>query len=309
MRKAFCDSLLETAEKDESVILITNDLGFSVLEPFEQKFAKRFLNVGVAEQNMIGVAAGLALSAKKVFVYSIVPFVTMRCFEQIRNDICSANLPVVLVGVGGGLSYGTAGLTHHSLNDIAIMRSLPNMEVFCPGDPAETRAVMAYLAISQNPAYLRIGKGNDPMVYEKTPDFTPGKAILLQDGSDISIFATGNILWNAREAAKILGQTGLSVRLLSMPSVKPIDEEAIHKASRETKAIFSVEEHSIIGGLGGAVAETVAEYKHAKPFFARIGFPDSFCKEVGSQEYLRQAYGLSAQAIAERVQNLIKGIL
>ncbi|MBI2098093.1 MAG: hypothetical protein HYT49_00310 [Candidatus Wildermuthbacteria bacterium] len=306
MRKAFCDSLLEAAEKEESVMLITNDLGFSVLEPFEQKFPKRFLNVGVAEQNMIGVAAGVAHSAKKVFVYSIVPFVTMRCFEQIRNDVCSANLPVVLVGVGGGLSYGTAGLTHHSLNDIAIMRSLPNMEVFCPGDPAETQAIMAYLSTSQKPAYLRIGKGNDPIVHEKKPDFAPGKAILLRDGSDISIFATGNILWNAREAAKILGQAGLSVCLFSMPSVKPIDKEAIHKAARETKAIFSIEEHSIIGGLGGAVAETLAEYKDAKPLFARIGFPDSFCKEIGSQEYLRQAYGLSPEAMAERIQRHIK---
>ena len=301
MRNAFLNTLVQQAEKDQNIFLITNDLGFSVLEPFEEKFPDRYLNIGVAEANMIGVAAGLALSGKKVFVYSIVPFITMRCFEQIRNDICSANLSVVLVGVGGGLSYGTAGLTHHSLNDIAIMRTLSNMTVLCPGDPAETRAALMSLKAHEGPVYLRLGKGNDPVVHDSVPNFTIGKAIPITDGQDITLIATGNMLYDAKETTRILNEAGLSCRLLSMPSVKPIDEEAILNAAKETKAIFTIEEHSIIGGLGGAVAEFLGEHSASKILFRRIGFPDQFCKEIGSQKYLREKNGLSPVAMANYI--------
>ena len=239
MRKAFIDTLIKLAEKDKRIFLLSGDLGFSVLEPFKEKFTDRFFNMGVAEQNMIGVAAGLALSGKIVFVYSIVPFVTMRCFEQIRNDLCFQNLNVRLVGVGGGVAYGTAGATHHALEDIAIMRSLVNMTVIAPGDPKETEMTINASLKHSGPIYIRLGKGNEPVVHT-AQNFEIGKGIVLKKGKDVTIIACGSMLFTAQQIEKELEKNNLSVNLISMPTVKPLDKEIILKSAHQTKAIFTI---------------------------------------------------------------------
>jgi len=301
MRTAFINTLMESAQKDERIFLLTGDLGFSVLEKFQEEFPDRFFDIGVAEANMVGIAAGLALSDKIVFIYSIVPFVTMRCFEQIRNDLCYQNLNVKIIGVGGGLCYGSAGMTHHSLVDIAIMRALPNMTVICPGDPMEAKMATKSAISHQGPVYIRLGKSHEPKVHFYIPNFEIGKGITIKNGSDVTIIATGNILYNAKCVTDKLTNEGLSVRLISMHTVKPLDRSIILKAAQETKAIFTIEEHSLIGGLGSAVAEVLAETDSKKVLFRRFALPDKYLKDIGSQEYLREKNTLSIDQITNSI--------
>jgi len=297
MRTAFIKILTELAREDKNIYLLTGDLGFSVFEEFVQKFPERYINCGVAEQNMIGVAAGLALNGKKVVVYSIVPFVTMRCFEQIRNDICLQNLDVKIVGVGGGFSYGALGSTHHAIEDLAIMRSLPNITVLCPADPIETELAVRAMLKLKGPTYLRLGKSKEENIHLKPFKFQIGKANFIKKGKDITIIGIGPILKNAILAVKTLEkQYDISIGIISMPTLKPLDKNIVLKAAKETKAIFTIEEHSLVGGLGSAVAEILAESKY-KILFRRIALPDKFCREVGNQEYLREKKGLSVTKI------------
>lgn len=307
MRSAFINTLTTLARKDKDIFLLTGDLGFSVFENFQKEFPDRFFNIGVAEANMAGIAAGLTLSGKKVFIYSIVPFVTMRCFEQIRNDICYQNLNIKIIGVGGGLCYGAAGMTHYSIEDIAIMRSLPNMTVVCPGDPLETELIIKCSKNYPGPIYIRLGKGNDPKVHAKIKNFTIGKGIVLNNGDDITMIATGNMLYHAKQVADKLRDKHIDMRLISMHTVKPIDKDIIIKASNETKAILTIEEHSLIGGLGSAVAEILAEEK-AKTYFKRIALPDACFNYIGSQDYLRTRLGLSTRNIEKNILKIYKGI-
>src|SRR3989344_1848258 len=299
MRNAFIRSLEEIARYDKRIFLLTGDLGFSVFEKFRDEFPDRFINMGVAEANMTGVAAGLALSGKIVFIYSIVPFATMRCFEQIRNDLCMQNLDVKIIGVGSGLSYGSLGPTHQSIEDIAIMRALPNMVVVCPGDPVEAGLVVRESMHYKGPVYIRLGRGGEPVIHKTRPDFEIGKAITLVDGSDVTLIATGNMLENAVLAAGLLAEK-ISVRVISMHTVKPIDKESVLKSADETKVIFTIEEHSLIGGLGSAVSEILAEH-NKEIIFKRIALPDSFIKIAGSQKYLRSINSLSSEYVAERI--------
>src|SRR5712691_9917857 len=259
MRTAFFRALLELAAADERVNLVVGDLGFGVVEPFVERFPARFFNAGVAEQNMTGVAAGLALSGKTVFTYSIANFPTLRCLEQIRNDVCYHNANVKVVSVGGGLAYGNLGVTHHASEDVAIMRALPNMTVVAPGDPVEARLATRAVVALDGPCYLRLGKAGEPVVHTEEPDFQLGRALTLRDGSDLTLIASGGMLATADKVAKTLAAQGLGVRLLSMHTVKPIDREAVTRAAVETRYVFTLEEHSIEGGLGGAVAEVMAE--------------------------------------------------
>lgn len=304
MRGVFINTLIKLARKDKRIFLLTGDLGFSVLEGFRDEFPDRFVNMGVAEANMIGVAAGLALSGKVVFVYSIVPFVTLRCLEQIRNDVCYQQLQVRIIGVGAGLSYGTAGATHYSLEDIAVMRAISNLSVVCPGDPLEAEMALKESLSYAGPLYIRLGKGRDPLVHRKLDGFKIGKAILLRYGKDIAIISTGNMLANAKQAASLLKERGVDVRLISMHTVKPIDKKAIIDIAKKTKAIFTVEEHNLIGGLGSAVAEVLAE-QSVKVHFKRIAVPEAFFKTIGSQDYLRRKFGLDANGI---FKTIIKGM-
>jgi len=308
MRTAFITTLTELAEKDKQIFLLTGDLGFSVLESFKEKFPDRFFDVGVAEANMVGIAAGLALSGKTVFIYSIVPFVTMRCFEQISNDLCYQNLNVKIIGVGGGLCYGSAGPTHHSITDIAIMRALPNMIVICPGDPIEAEMATKLSMLCKTPIYIRLGKGHEPNVHLQTPNFEIGKGITIKNGNDITIIAAGNSLYNAKCVSDKLMNKGIDARLISMHTIKPLDKEIVLKAAQETEAIFTIEEHSVIGGLGSAVAEVLAEGYTEKILFKRISLPDAFCKDVGNQEYLRRKNSLSIEQITNTILKYYKNI-
>ena len=307
MRIAFIETLCELAAQDDRIWLVTGDLGFSVLERFAERFPDRYVNAGVAEQNMTGMAAGLALSGKIVFTYSIVNFAVMRCLEQIRNDVCYHGLNVNVVAVGGGVAYGGAGYTHHGLEDVAVMRTLPGMTVVAPGDPAETRLATRAIAELDGPCYLRLGKSREPEVHESDPDFTLGRAIIMRDGRDATLISSGAMLTTAVEAARLLADEGIGVRLLSMHTVKPLDAEAIREALRETGAVFTVEEHGKIGGLGSAVAEVVAEAGVAEGRFTRLAIRDDTFHHIGSQTFLCARSGLTPQAIAETVRAALAG--
>jgi len=307
MRKAFIDTLVELAGKDERIFLLTGDLGFSVLEGFRDRFPRRFFNMGVAEQNMIGVAAGLALSGKIVFVYSIVPFVTMRCLEQIRNDLCFHNLDVRIVGIGAGLTYGPAGATHHAVEDVSIMRSLVNMTVLSPGDPAETRVCVREACHRKGPVYIRLGKGVDAPVHRQNVKFSIGKAIVLRKGTDLTLIASGSMLSMAERICKKLGDKGLCVRFISMPTIKPIDQGAISDAAKATRAVFTLEEHGEIGGLGSAVADVLAESKN-KVLFRKFALKDVYRKTVGSRDYLLKKEGLSEEGITRSIFDYMRKV-
>ena len=304
MRTAFIEELIEIAERDKRVWLVCGDLGYSVLEAFSERFPKRYLNAGVAEQNMTGIAAGLALTGKVVFTYSIANFPIMRCLEQIRNDVCYHKLNVKVVSVGGGLAYGSHGYTHHGVEDIAIMAAMPDMTVVAPGDPVEARAATATLARTPGPAYLRLGKAGEKTWHKEAIAFRLGRAIQMQDGHDLTILSTGGVLGIAVEAARLLDAAGCSTRLLSMPSLVPLDVDAIANAARETAAIITVEEHGI-GGLGTMTAEVLASIRAALPFHPlRLGRDP--IRVSGTQEQLRSAQGISVEGVfvaAKRMLN------
>ncbi|MEC0370786.1 transketolase family protein [Paenibacillus chibensis] len=286
MRTTFIQSLIEEAEKDERIFLITPDMGYSILEEFQDKFPDRFLNVGIAEQNAVGVAAGLALSGKVVYIYSIIPFVTMRCFEQVRVDLAYMNTNVRLVGVGAGLSYGPAGTTHHAIEDIAIMRSLPNMTVCCPGDPVEVREIVKQSVKYNGPMFIRLGKNGEPNIHSDNTPIEIGKAIKVTQGNDVVLITTSNMLEQGRLLVEEWAKKGKHVRLISMPTIKPFDKECILELIAENIPIYTLEEHNVIGGLGTAVAEVIAESGIGVKF-KRIGIPDTYTHMVGSQHYLR----------------------
>jgi len=301
MRTAFLEELVKLAEQDERIWLVCGDLGFSVLEPFANRFPKRYLNAGVAEQNMTGIAAGLAMAGKIVFTYSIANFPVMRCLEQIRNDVCYHNLSVKIVAVGGGLAYGSHGYTHHGVEDIAIMSALPNMAVAAPGDPQETRSITRILASRAGPAYLRLGKAGEPMVHKGDIAVDYGKAIAIREGSDLTLISIGGMLSTTVAAADKLSNHGYSVRVLSMPFALPLDEAAILSAAAETKAVLTVEEHGY-GGLGTAVGECMAR-SASGTLFVPLRLGRSPIKVAGSQDQLRALQGLSVEGIARSAED------
>jgi len=295
MRTTFIQTLLELAEQDNEIWLLCGDLGYSVLEPFAARFPDRYLNVGVAEQNMIGVAAGLALSGKQVFCYSIANFPIMRCLEQIRNDVCYHRLNVRIVAVGGGLAYGAAGYTHHGVEDLAVMRVMPYMTVLAPADPVETRLATQALAQQQGPAYLRLGKAREPVVHTTAPEFAIGKAIRVRTGTDVCIISTGAMLESCVQACDRLAERGVSAAVLSMPCLQPLDVARVHHAAQTMRAIITVEEHGI-GGLGTAVAEVLAATPaHAR--FRALHLPAIPVQVAGSQTTLRANFGIDVKGI------------
>jgi transketolase len=302
MRTAFIETLFELAQKDSRIVLIVGDLGFGVVTRFKELLPQQFVNAGVAEQNMTGLAAGMALSGKIVFTYSIANFPILRCLEQIRNDVCYHQANVKIVAVGGGLAYGALGISHHATEDLAIMRALPNLLVMAPGDPLEAKLATQAAITYPGPCYLRIGRAGEPIVHSRVPDFQLGKALHLRNGNDLTLISTGSGLADVVKAADALTQEGLHARVLSMPTLKPLDQEAVLRAAYETSAIFTVEEHSIIGGLGSAVAEVLMEANVSTPHFKRIGITDVFSSVVGDQDYLRDYYGLNSIGIIRTVQ-------
>ena len=306
MRNTFIRALADCARRDPRIFLITADLGYSVLEDFAREFPDRFLNVGVAEQNAVGVAAGLAMSGRTVFVYSIVPFATMRCFEQIRVDVAYAGANVKMVGVGAGLSYGPAGATHHSLEDIALMRALPGMTVLCPGDPVETYALVTQAAALAGPAYLRLGKGGEPMVHAESREIRIGQAVRLREGTDAVLLTTSNQLETGAKVAALLTDEGITLAHWSQHTIKPFDETPLRTAIAAGVPVITLEEHSRIGGLGSAAAEFLAE-ACAQAGLLRLGLADEYTHVVGSQAYLRRQLGLDPESLRTRIRGFLQG--
>jgi len=304
MRQTFVKTILEEAKKDTRIILLTGDLGYSVFEMFMNELPKQYLNTGIAEQNMTGMAAGLAMEGYKPIIYSIIPFSTMRNFEQIRNDICYQNLDVKIIGVGAGFSYGPYGHTHHGLEDIGVLRTLPNMTIVAPGDPTEVNLAVKAMMRSSNPTYMRLGKTGEKKLYSKDPHFTLGKGIILRDGIDGTIIATSTLLSRALEVADILQAENFSFRVISMHTIKPLDRSLILESARKTTIMISLEEHSVIGGLGSAISEILAQ-SDCSIRYKCIGVPDRFTACIGFQEYMRKANGLTSKQIAKTITRFI----
>ena len=300
MRDTFVRTLSAIAESRPDLMLITADLGFGVLNDWISRFPGQFLNAGVAEQNMTGLAAGIALEGRTVFTYSLGSFPTVRCLEQIRNDVCYHEANVKIVTVGGGMSYGPVGASHHATEDFAIMCSLANMLVIAPGDHWETAEATRSLVDIPGPAYLRLDKSAAPPTHSAGETFHVGKIRVVREGWDATLAATGGILGETLSAANILAAAGVSCRVLSVHTVKPLDRPTLEAAARETGGIVTIEEHSLHGGLGGAVAQVLLEAGAVPGFFLCFGLR-TFSSIVGSQSYLRKAYGLDARSIADAV--------
>lgn len=307
MRDTVVKTLIELGKQDKNIELITGDLGFGVLKSFWETLPDQFVNAGIAEQNMTGVAAGMALEGKKVFTYSIGNFPTLRCLEQIRNDCAYHNANVNIICVGGGYVYGSLGMSHHATEDIAILRALPDVTVICPGDPVEAALAVKKIANTQGTCYLRLGRGGEKNVNTVIKEFEIGKAYKLRDAKDIpkkaAIFSTGAILEETSKACDMLEEQGIAVEQYSFPSVKPIDSNVIKDCAERFDNIFTVEEHNIVGGFGSAVAEVLAE-SDGRAKLHRIGINDFYCIEVGSQAYLREQVGINADGIVRKVKGV-----
>lgn len=301
MRNTFVNTLIEIAQQDKDVVLLTGDLGYGVLNSFWEKFPEQFVNVGIAEQNMLGIAAGLALSGKKPYVYSIGNFPTLRAIEFIRNDVCYHNANVKIICVGGGFAYGSAGMSHHATEDIAIMRAIPNMIVSTPSDPLEVEILTKETYKIQSPCYIRLGKGGEKKLHKEINDYYFGKSIKIQEGKDIAIFSCGAITEEAIELCEMLRNNNIIPTLYSFPTVKPIDKEIIENIASTHKVIITLEEHNIVGGFGSSVAELMAEMEDKRAKLIRLGLNDEFTSIVGTQKYLRDKYNISAQKIYERI--------
>lgn len=301
MRNAIIDEVYKIMKKNKDSYFLTGDLGYNTLEKIEKDFGPRFINVGVAEQNMIGIASGLALTGKKVYCYSIIPFLTMRCFEQIRNDICYHDLDVTLLGAGSGLSYGILSSTHFALEDIAILRSLPNMNIFAPCDEMEAALGMRALADFHKPLYVRIGGRVEPIIYKKPYKFIFGRANIVQKGKDIAVFVNGTLIEEVIKATQIVkDQLKLTTTIVDIHTIKPLDKDTIINEAKDKKIIFTVEEHGEIGGLGSAVSEIVSEFCPGTKVI-RIGTDDKFIKIVGTRTFLRKHLGLDSKGITKRI--------
>lgn len=305
MRTTFIETLTEMAREDDKIMCVIGDTGFSVFEAFEKEFKDRFVNVGIAEQNFVSFGAGLAAMGMKPYIYNVVSFMTLRSFEQIELDICYQDNPVVLVGVGGGHAYATAGPTHHSYFDIAMMRMLPNMTVVCPADPVEMKAVMLASKEYPHPLYIRIGRSVDPIVHKEPISFQIGKAILMQEGTDGVLFATGTVVKDALKACELLKEQGISIALYSMATIKPIDESCIIECMQRYSYIFTMEEHSVNGGLGSAIGDIILQQEKTIHFH-KFGFPDMFAPVTGTREYLNELYGLDEKSVAEKIQSILE---
>ncbi len=301
MRNAFADEITKLGAADPRVVLLSGDIGNKLFDKFKDKAAARFYNCGVAEANMMSVAAGMALCGLRPVIYTITPFTTTRCFEQIRVDACYHKAPVIIVGTGSGLSYAELGPTHHSCEDMAILRALPEMTVMAPGDSLELRAALHAALKHDGPVYIRIGKKGEPDIHPGMPALEIGKAITVRQGSDVCLLGTGVLTAIALDAAKLLEAQGISARVESFHTVKPLDTARLTEVFTAYPVVATIEEHSRIGGLGGAVAEWLAAQDPVKGRLLSFGTDDAFMHEIGSTQYARNKFGLTAQNIAQQV--------
>lgn len=301
MRNAFAAAVTELGEIHPELVMLAGDIGNRLFDRFKDKHPSRFYNCGVAEANMTGVAAGLAASGLRPITYTITPFNTVRCLEQIRLDICYPDLPVIVVGTGAGLSYAGLGATHHSMEDIAILRTLPNMHVVCPADPVEVRLALKDAIRLGRPTYIRLGKKGEPAIHPAPPDFTIGRGITVRDGNDVVILSVGNMLATALQTAGELEEKGVSTQVVSMHTVKPLDDALLNAAFAGKKVVAVLEEHSLTAGAGSAVLE----WGNAKRVDLRkllcVGGPDRFLSSCGSQQQARVLLGLTAADIVPQI--------
>lgn len=306
MRKTCLNEIYELALKDDRVLFIGSDLGVGTLDLFKNQFPERFFMEGISEANVIGMAAGLALEGKIVYVNSIATFLTRRCFEQVALDLCLHNLPVRLIGNGGGVVYAPLGPTHEAIEDLAIFRALPNMTIIAPADAEEMKRLMPRTLEIPGPVYIRLAKGGDPIVTEPSIPFEIGRAFRIRHGLDAMIVCTGIMLQVALKAADLLLVKGISATVLHMPTIKPLDTETLLDCVSPVRAVVSIEEHSVIGGLGSAVAEVIAEagFEKAKRF-RRMGIPDVFPDRYGSQSGLLERYNLTAESVVKIIEKMI----
>ncbi|UCH14092.1 MAG: transketolase family protein [Bacteroidales bacterium] len=309
-RKMFTDTLLELAKQNRNIVTVTTDArGSATLNSFAKELPDQFVELGIQEQNAIGVAAGLASAGKKTFVCGPACFYTARALEQVKVDIAYSANPVKILGVSGGVSYGALGYTHHSLHDIAVLRTFPGMHIVLPCDIYQTKKLVPELVDFSNPVYIRLGRNPVPNVYDdENIKFQIGKANILLDGNDIALIGTGETVYHCLQAGKNLQSHGIMARVIDMHTLKPIDRKIVEKAARETKGIITVEEHSIFGGLGGAVAEIVTQV-HPVPMRI-LGIPDEFVVHGTPLEVFKH-YGIESKGIFEVALNFINsnGIL
>ncbi|MBS3127837.1 1-deoxy-D-xylulose-5-phosphate synthase [Candidatus Woesearchaeota archaeon] len=300
MRTAFLNELLILLREHKDIFVITADMGFSIFEEVQKEFPEQFLNTGVTEQSSIGIATGLALSGYTVYFYAQAPFATMRCFEQVRLDVAYQNINVKIIGTASGFSSNQLGVSHFSMEDIALMRLLPNLTIFSPGDPLESAWATKAAYKIPGPVYIRITKNGNPIIHDTKKTFEIGKGIEIAKGSDFTLLVSGSLLPMAKQVIDNLANKKIVGTLISLPVVKPIDKEIILKAAKETRYLFTLEEHSIIGGLGSAVAEILAE-SDSSVFFRRFGVPDKFTSITGSPQYLLDYNGLSQEKIVKKI--------
>jgi transketolase len=296
MRNAFADEMTQLAKHDDRVVLLSGDIGNKLFDEFKKVDSNRFYNCGVAEANMMGVAAGMALCGFRPVIYTITPFTTTRCFEQIRVDVCYHKAPVIIVGTGSGLSYAELGPTHHSLEDMAILRTLPGMCVMAPADAVELRFALRAALTQTRPVYIRIGKKGEPNLHTDLSPITIGKAVPLRKGNDVALLGAGTILSHVLKAADLLKAQGVNAEVASFHTIKPLDEDYLASVSERCQLLVTIEEHGVIGGLGGAVSEWRARVHSSTPLIS-LGTPDEFLHEVGSQDYAREKFGLTAENI------------
>ncbi|SFD17416.1 transketolase family protein [Tropicimonas isoalkanivorans] len=303
-RDAFTETLEALATEDTNVVAVCNDsVGSSKLTGFRDRFPERLINVGIAEQTLVGVGAGLANGGKIPFVCGAACFLTGRSLEQIKADVAYSNTNVKLIGISSGMAYGELGPTHHSTEDFAWLRAIPNIAVVAPCDNVETAAAVAFAAAFEGPIFLRLSRVGVPQLLPDGHTFELGKANLLRDGSDVTLIANGTLTHRALKAAELLAAKGIEARVLNMASVRPIDEQAIIKAAKETGAILTCEEHTIFGGLGSAVAEVVVD--HAPVPMKRLGVPGTF-PPTGSANFLLDEFGMSPDGIATTATALVQ---
>ena len=304
MRDSFLAALTSLAEKDKDIVLLTADLGYGVFEEFESRFPGQYFNVGVAEQNMTGVASGLSLEGKKVVTYSIGNFPTLRCLEQIRNDACYHDANITVVASGGGFSYGSLGMSHHATEDLAILRSLPNISVVAPCTANEAGEAITAMIQGGGVGYLRLDKTSADNSSIERP-FIIGKSRRYKEGKDITLVATGGILDDVNIASVELKKLGIDARVVGMHSIKPIDIDEIIDAATNTGGIVTVEEHNKDGGLGSAISEVCMDFGVIPKKFLRIGLDNMYSSIVGSQQYLRSRYEMDSEAIVNKVKKIL----
>jgi transketolase len=308
MRNAFADEVTKLSTEDSRIVLLSGDIGNKLFDKFKVESGKRFINCGIAEANMMGVAAGMALSGLRPIIYTITPFTTTRCYEQIRVDACYQNVQVIIVGTGSGLSYADLGPTHHSCEDLAIMRVLPNMTVLAPADEVELRQCLQAALKQKGPVYIRIGKKGEAVTPKKDTHFEIGRSITVREGTDVCLISTGTLLPIVMKAAEVLSSQGVTARVESFHTVKPLDEKAINDAFSTYPIVAVAEEHNKIGGLGGSIAEWLAKQPAMKGRLISFGTDDEFMHEVGSQSYARKKYGLTEENIAKQVLAAYKNV-